>query len=359
MATARQRRGRSAIPPSNGRIGELLAWEAENAEGILRKAFKRASRAAFLWPVEAAEVAARGESLTELAGVGPFMERLILRWLDKPPRPPKPSELRRDFLTLAEARKILRRTGMPFPRGDLQMHSQWSDGGSTIAEMAEAGLALGYEYIAITDHSKGLKIAGGIDEGQLQEQGEEIEALNEQLGSRSEGFRVLRSIELNLNPQGEGDMDAAALAKLDLVVGSFHSRLRVTEDQTDRYLKALRHPHVHILGHPRGRIYNFRLGLTADWSRVFAEAARLDKAVEVDSYPDRQDINVELLKLARDSGARIAIDTDAHSASQLPLIEFGLAAAALVRFPVERIINFMKVGDLVAWASSKLSWQPA
>jgi putative hydrolase len=343
-----QREPRREIALSNAGIAELLALEADEAEGVLRKAFKRASRAAFLWPEEAAGVVAGGRSLTELPGIGPFMEKLILRWLDKPPAAPKPSELRRDFLTLTEARQILKRTGMPFPKGDLQMHSEWSDGGGTILEMAQAGQQLGYEYIGITDHSKGLKIAGGINETELREQGAEIGQLNERL----QRFRVLHSLEMNLSPNGAGDMDPDALAELDLVVGSFHSRLRVTEDQTERYLAALRNPNVHILGHPRGRIYNFRLGLKADWERVFAEAARLDKAVEVDSYPDRQDLNARLLKLARDSGVKLAIDTDAHSAPQLSFIELGLGAAALVNFPVERIVNFMPKDELLGWVSS-------
>ena len=99
-------------------------------------------------------------------------------------------------------------------------------------------------------------------------------------------------------------MDQPALEKLDLVLGCFHSALRKKEDQTERYLNALRNPSVHILGHPRGRIYNFRLGLTADWSRVFAVAAQLDKAVEIDCYPDRQDLSIDLLAIARKEGCR-------------------------------------------------------
>jgi hypothetical protein len=137
---------------------------------------------------------------------------------------------------------------------------------------------------------------------------------------------------MNLNPRGDGDMSPDALRSLDLVLGSFHSALRTTEDQTERYLAALRNPDVHILGHPRGRIYNFRIGLTADWPRVFAEAARLDKALEIDCYPDRQDLNVELLKIARDHGTRISLGTDAHHAWQLEFIELGLAAQSAQRF---------------------------
>src|SRR5204862_8170998 len=141
--------------------------------------------------------------------------------------------------------------------------------------------------------------------------------VNKEFRDEGADFKVLRSIEMNLNPQGKGDMEARSLKRLDLVVGSFHSRLRVKEDQTDRYLAALRNPHVNILGHPLGRIYNHRVGLPADWKRVCGAAAKLDVALEIDCYPDRQDLNVELLLLAREEGARIAIDTDAHAPEQL------------------------------------------
>jgi histidinol phosphatase-like PHP family hydrolase len=163
---------------------------------------------------------------------------------------------------------------------------------------------------------------------------------------------VLRSIEMNLNPRGEGDMSPDSLLGLDLVLGSFHSALRITEDQTERYLAALRNPHIHILGHPRGRIYNFRIGLKADWPRVFAEAAHLDKALEIDCYPDRQDLNVALLKIAHEHGTRISLGTDAHHAWQLEFIDLGLAAALRAQIPTDRILNFMPILELKAWAQS-------
>ena len=186
------------------------------------------------------------------------------------------------------------------------MHTAWSDGSGSIEDMARAASARDYEYIAITDHSKGLKIAGGITEDELQRQGMEIEEVKKphDEGSR---VRVLRSIERNLDPHGRGDMEPDSLRRLDLVLGCFHSSLRKKEDQTERYLAALRNPNIHIIGHPRGRIYNYRLGLTADWARVFDVAAELDKAVEIDGYPDRQDLSLDLVKLAKKSGCRISL----------------------------------------------------
>jgi histidinol phosphatase-like PHP family hydrolase len=145
-------------------------------------------------------------------------------------------------------------------------------------------------------------------------------------------------------------MSREVRAKLDLVLGCFHSSLRKKEDQTERYLAALRNPLIQILGHPRGRIYNFRLGLTRDWTRGFALAAQLDKAVEIDSYPDRQDLNLDLVRLAAKAGCRISLGTDSHGPSQLRFIAFGLAAAFAGGIDHSRILNFMTREELLRWA---------
>ena len=335
---------------SNAEIAELLAREAETSGGILQRAFRKAARSAFLWPVQASSLHRNGKPLTSLKGIGPFIAERVQRWLDNPPKKKlTPPILRRDFIALADARALVEREQIwsQSLRGDLQMHTHWSDGSGSLVEMAAAAAARGYEYIAITDHSKGLKIAGGIDELRLAKQGREIDALNQQ---RAYGkIILLRSIELNLNPRGEGDMKPSALTRLDLVLGSFHSSLRTRENQTERYLAALRNPSIQILGHPRGRIYNYRLGLRADWQRVFAEAAKLDKAVEIDCYPDRQDLNLALLRIARGEGARISLGTDAHHPPQLEFIELGLAAALLAKISAERIVNFLSLDQLRTW----------
>jgi histidinol phosphatase-like PHP family hydrolase len=344
---------------SNSDLAELLARAAERESGILSRAYRRAARSAFLWPEQVVDLIAQDRPLTELRSIGPFITKRIQRWIDNPRKAKTPvPPIRRDFLTLADARVLLRRKSewANQLRGDLQMHTCWSDGSGTVAEMAEMAQQRNYEYIAITDHSKGLKIAGGIDEKALRKQAAEIAkapklSVGGSILRAGKRATVLSSIELNLNPRGEGDMDPKALAKLDLVLGSFHSVLRVKHDQTARYLAALRNPDIQILGHPRGRIYNYRLGLKADWPRVFAEAAKWNKAVEVDCYPDRQDLNVNLLKLARAAGTRISLGTDAHHPWQLEFIELGLAAALKAKIPAERIVNFMPLPDLKSWVA--------
>jgi histidinol phosphatase-like PHP family hydrolase len=339
----------------NSDIAELLARAAEHAKQPLQRALRRAARRAFLWPEEAKEIHARGESLTLLSGIGPYLNRQIVDWLEHPPElEGAVPEIRHNFLTLGDARTLRSKYPELFSeiRGDLQMHTLWSDGSGSVQDMAEAAVSRGYSYIAITDHSKGLKIAGGIDEQQLAKQAEEITAVNEGMRGNAERFCVLRSVELNLSPSGAGDMERSALDRLDLVLGCFHSALRRKEDQTERYIAALSNPSIHILGHPRGRIYNFRLGLSADWSRVFALAAELDKAVEIDCYPDRQDLSVDLLAIARKQGCRISIGTDAHGPSQLEFLELGVAAAIRAKLDPKRILNYMTTDQMLDWAAN-------
>ena len=336
---------------SNAEIAELLALEAEHASAPIQHALRGASRRAFMWPEEAAALVEQGRSLTDLADVGPYIEKLILRWFDNPPQVPSPPEIRRQFLTMTAARAALQKkpAWLQSTRGDLQMHTTWSDGDASLDDMADAALERGYEYIAITDHTKGLKIAGGIDEEEVRRQGEEIARVNERV--RDRGLTLLRSVELNLSPRGEGDMGPACLRGLDLVLGCFHSALRAKEERTERYLAALRNPDVNILGHPRGRVYNYRLGLSADWPRVFALAAELDKAVEIDGYPDRQDLNLDLIRMAKEAGCRISLGTDSHGAAQLRFMEYSAAAALLAGIPKDRILNFMPREKLLEWAA--------
>lgn len=194
----------------------------------LQKALRRASRKAFMWPEEAASIIQQGRSLTELPAVGPTVDRIIRSWLENTSDVPTPPTIRQHFLTATESRATLDANPdwLRVLKGDLQMHTVWSDGSGSIEDMALAAVERGYEFIAITDHSKGLKIAGGIDEAQLEQQGAEICNVNAKL--KSEGYRlqVLRSIELNIDPRGKGDMDSQALSTLDLVLGCFQRYAR-------------------------------------------------------------------------------------------------------------------------------------
>ena len=228
-----------------------------------------------MWADEAAAVQESGRSLTELRSVGPFTAHFIAQWLRDSPDPPTPPQLRDGFITYAHARTVVdaHPEWRDVARADNQMHTDETDGSSTIEDMAEAAATIGRERVAITDHSKTLRITNGMDEARLVAQGEHIAAVN----ARGSGPVVLRGIEMDLTPEGAGDMDPPVLARLDLVLGAFHSKLRLRDDQTERYLRGLENPDIQVLAHPRGRIYNFRAGLSCDWERVARHAVETGK----------------------------------------------------------------------------------
>jgi histidinol phosphatase-like PHP family hydrolase len=349
--------GADGVALRNRGIAELLHAEAERATGHRHRALRRAAGRAFLWPEEAVDLLEEGRSLTELSCVGPYIARTIEGFVASGAVPPEPPPLRRGFLTLCEAREALARDASLASgcRGDLQTHTTWSDGSASIAEMADAARARGHRWIAITDHSDGQPIPPGIGAEGLEAQRAEIEALE---AASADGFRVLRSMEMNLHPSGEGDLDPATSARLDLTLGAFHSALRRREDQTARYLAGLRNPSIQVLAHPRCRMRGSRTGLVADWRAVFAEAARLGKAVEVDGDPWRQDLDVSLAEVAREEGCRISLGSDAHAPDDLVFLEIALGAAALARLPRERILNFLPAEEVAAWAASVRERRP-
>src|SRR5438309_1081519 len=259
-----------------------------------------------MWPEEAADIEQSGRSLTELRAIGPFTASFIARWLKDRPDVPVPPPIRDGFITYAYARAVV----AAYPewaaaaKSDQQMHTDETDGSATIDEMAEAGRDLGRERIAITDHSRTLRITNGMDEARLAAQGERIDAVN----ARGAAPWVLKGIEMDVTPEGAGDMEPAALARLDLVLGAFHSKLRLRDDQTERYFRALANPDIQVLAHPRGRVYNFRPGLSCDWERVARRASETGTVLEIDAYPDRQDLDVERLRIvaAKAPGSRSA-----------------------------------------------------
>ncbi len=339
--------------PTNAELAELLWRAGEDESGHRRQALQRASRAARFWTEEASALATTGRSILELRGVGPWVGGLIHGWLDTPPPPPEPDETRRGFLTLAQVRTVL--DAAPewesTPHADLQIHTTDSDGSLPLRGMVQTARDLGRTAVAITDHSESLKIANGMDEERLALQGLAIDRLNSELAGQDDPFQVLRSIEMDVFADGSSDMDAAVVGRLDLVLGAFHSRLRVPEDQTERYVAALRNPSVQVLAHPRARMYGRRVGLTADWPRVFEEAARTGKALELDATPARQDLDVELAGLAMRSGVEwFSIGSDAHSPAELEFLPFGMATAELAGIPRDRVLNYRSPDFVKRWA---------
>lgn len=273
---------------TNAQLSELLLLAAREETIAHRQAvLARAARLAFYWPVEASSSLGDERSLTELRGVGPWIARRIRAWLEDPPAIPEPDELRRGFLTYAEARAIVSAhpEWQPALSADHQLHTTETDGTASLREMAEAAAALERRRLVVTDHSRGLRIARGMDEDRLARQALVVAEVNAELSAGSSSIHVFHGLEMNLSPEGAGDMSAEALAPLDLVLGAFHSHLRVTEDQTQRYLRGLANPHIHVLAHPRGRRFAVRYGLRADWARIAQRAAELDVALEIDAHP--------------------------------------------------------------------------
>ena len=234
-------------------------------------------------------------------------------------------------------------------RGDCHTHSDWSDGGATIREMAETAMALGREYIVLTDHSPRLTVAHGLTAERLEEQLGVVEGLNRDLAP----FRILTGIEVDILDEGELDQTDELLSRLDVVVGSAHSKLRMEpEGMTRRLIAALANPHLDILGHCTGRLIfgRGRTESTFDAEAVFEAAARYDKAVEINSRPERMDPPPGLMDLARDAGCRFAIDSDAHAQGQLGWLHNGAEIAVNAGVGPGRIVNTMGAEELIAWA---------
>ncbi len=237
-----------------------------------------------------------------------------------------PPELREDAgeVEAAKERRLPRLVQSVDLKGDLHVHSTWSDGVSGIREMAQAAKARGYEYIAITDHTKSLGIARGLTVDRLRERQAEIEEVNRELAP----FRVLSGVEVEVKADGTLDLPDDVLAKLDLVVASVHSGLRQERDRiTGRVLAAMRNPHVDIIGHPTGVILGEREPYDLDFAAILREAVATGTALEINSMPNRLDLDDVHVRQAVAAGARLAISTDAHRVESLEAISFGLAMA--------------------------------
>jgi putative hydrolase len=312
------------------------------------RAFRNAASTLQTLPAAELEAHVRAGTLRELPGVGEVLERTIVESL----RGEEPVYLRRLEATGGRVVAELGAELCGALRGDCHVHSDWSDGGSPIREMAETARELGHAYIVLTDHSPNLKVANGLSAARLEEQLGEVAKLNEELAP----FRILTGIETDILPDGSLDQDPDLVARLDLVVGSVHSELRMTEGlMTRRMVSALADPNLDILGHMTGRMVvgkRKRPPSSFDAEIVFAAAVRFDKAIEVNSRPERLDPPKRLLRLAVEAGCRVAIDSDAHAPGQLAWLPYGCDRAAACGVEVETVVNAWEADRLLAWTAS-------
>jgi putative hydrolase len=236
-------------------------------------------------------------------------------------------------------------------RGDLHTHSTWSDGGSPIEEMARTAARLGHDYMALTDHSPRLTVANGLSADRLREQLDVVAELNERLAP----FRILTGIEVDILDDGSLDQEDELLARLDVVVASVHSKLKMErEAMTRRMVTAVANPHTDVLGHCTGRLVTGERGTRGesqfDAELVFAACERFGVAVEINSRPERRDPPSRLIDLALETGCVFSVDTDAHAPGQLDWQPYGCERAEACGVTPDRVVNTRGVGDLLAWA---------
>ncbi|MBL7261834.1 PHP domain-containing protein [Paractinoplanes lichenicola] len=339
------------------RIAFLL--ERANEATYRVRAFR--SAAAKVAALDEEELLARaGEgTLGQISGIGSVTARCIEESL----KGEEPVYLRRlestEGVDLHGAARKLREA----LRGDCHSHSDWSDGGSPIEEMALAAADLGHEYLVLTDHSPRLTVARGLPAARLKKQLDYVARLNDQL---PEGFRILTGIEVDILDDGSLDQEDALLARLDVVVGSVHSKLRDESPRmTKRMVNALANPHLDILGHMTGRKVpsqgegdrahrtgRTRPPSTFDLDKVIAACLEHEKAIEINCRPDRLDPPKRMLTVAVEAGCLFSVDTDAHAPGQLDWLGFGCERAALCNVPIENVVNTWSMERLLEWTAS-------
>ena len=335
------------------RISFLL--ERNGADTYKVRAFRHAATAVEPMPADELAKLAKAGRLQSISGVGKSTAQAIEEALAGEV-PAYLAKLESDPPTIeldAAAKKLLKQL-----KGDCHSHSDWSDGGSPIAEMAQTARALGRDYLALTDHSARLTVAHGLDAERLRKQSRwwpsSTRSWPRSGSSPGSRWTSWRTAEL--------DQDEDLLAELDVVVASVHSKLRMDgPTMTKRMLAAIESPHTDILGHCTGRLITGkgRPQSTFDAEAVFAACAETGTAVEINSRPERQDPPEDLLRLAIELGCNVSIDTDAHAPGQLEWLGRGCANAVKAEVPTERIVNRKSADDLIAWAATHAAWSTA
>ena len=326
-----------------------VAFLLERSRASTHRVQAYRNAAAILLTLPTDEVGRRVEAgtLTELRGIGP-KTAMVATQAHAGEVPDYLAELEQAVAPLTDGGEQLRSA----LRGDLHCHSDWSDGGSPVPEMAATAVELGHDYLAMTDHSPRLTVARGLSAERLEEQLQLVETLNSQLAP----FRLLSGIECDIHLDGSLDQTEELLGRVDIVVASVHSKLRADRaTMTARMLRAVQNPHTDVLGHCTGRLVTGGRGQRPesefDAEAVFAACAEHGVAVEINSRPERLDPPRRLLRQAVAAGCLFSIDTDAHAPGQLDWQAYGCARAEECGVPGARVINTWPVEKLLAWAA--------
>ncbi len=264
------------------------------------------------------------------------------------------------FLTCADVARVLRplpvgeANGRPVSptdvRGDLHLHTSRSDGKVPLESLHRSLAARGDRFALLTDHARDCAVAGGLFPGDFAAQRLEVDRLN----ARADGeFWMFLGAEANIDAEGGIDVTPRSIPVLDAVIASIHTELRSHRDQTERLIRAIRTPGVAILGHPRGRLYDLRSGIRANWERVFTVAAEEGVAIELNGCPERCDLDPKLATLARDAGCLFAVASDAHARHHLDFLRFSIAIARLAGVPPDRVVNSFSVERLADWLAQQ------
>ena len=317
------------------------------------KAYRNAAAAILPMPAEEVAAAVEDGSITTVPGVGASTAKVIGAAV-RGEVPDRLAELEREHGgPLVNGGADLRAA----LRGDLHSHSDWSDGGSPIEEMAFTAIELGHDYLVLTDHSPRLTVAHGLSPERLRRQLGVVEAVNEHLSSMGGGsFTLLKGIEVDILDDGSLDQEDELLARLDVRVASVHSKLKMdAKDMTKRMIGAIRNPRTNVLGHCTGRMVMGNRGTRGesqfDAKAVFAACVEHDVAVEINSRPERRDPPTKLLELARDTGCLFSVDSDAHAPGQLDFQVYGCERAEAAGIDPDRIVNTWPKERLLTWAN--------
>ncbi len=327
------------------RIAFLLERAREETYRV--KAYRGAADALAALPADEVDQRARSGTLTELKGVGPKTAQVAVQAVQGAvPEYLATLEAAADGPVTAGGAAL-----RALLRGDLHTHSDWSDGGSPVEEMARTARDLGHEYVVLTDHSPRLTVANGLSPERLRRQLDLVAEVNETLAP----FRLLTGIEVDILDDGSLDQEDELLGRLDVVVASVHSKLKMdAEAMTRRMVNAVANPHTDVLGHCTGRLVTGGRGTRGesafDAELVFAACERFGVAVEINSRPERLDPPRRLLSLAIETGCLFSIDTDAHAPGQLDWQPYGCERAEECGVPAERVVNTRPVDGLLAWA---------